>query len=212
MSWDIANSNEFFGLQLFKTLFSLDEKILGLFSFANIPELYISDQFNEHKTKVIESLSTIIQNLSNLNDLNDYLTKLTQIHSPFKLTHYEFGIFNQALLATLKRNLGTKMTPDIEKAWQAALSHIASSIIGDMTSMGTPIAKDEDKQIEEVQDDRIKFGHHNQDQGDTESVELPPLDGPVPERTEAEQRNMLAGKDDQSDFDNIGLNKDESIY
>jgi len=63
MSWDIAHSNEFFGLQLFKALFSIDGKLLSHFSFSEERDLYISDSFSEHKKKVTNAINTLIHHL-----------------------------------------------------------------------------------------------------------------------------------------------------
>jgi len=72
-SWDIANSNEFFGLQLYKKFFAMDESLLNNFKFRNDPDLYISDLFTAHKDAVMNTLNNLIQCLDERDQFNQYL-------------------------------------------------------------------------------------------------------------------------------------------
>jgi len=81
----VNNSDNDFGVQIFKNLFALDPMLTDLFSFGNAKKLNESKKLKQHGDKVASVFDKIVKNLHEPHKLVTSLQKLGSDHEPLKV-------------------------------------------------------------------------------------------------------------------------------
>ncbi len=105
--------------------------------------LFRSVDLSAQRNKLLQALSWVINNLEQPEALRSTLQELGRRHARYGVCDRHFQSVGAALLSTLEQGLGASWTPEVEAAWTAAYTMIASVMrqaMGDATAVvGSPL-------------------------------------------------------------------------
>jgi hemoglobin-like flavoprotein len=97
-----------------------------------VREMFPSDVTKQAR-KFLQSLNVIVGSLSSTDRTTRMLQRLGERHRGYGVESSHYPIVGQALVATLKEELGKDFTEDVEKAWVDAFELISSAMMSGAT-------------------------------------------------------------------------------
>jgi hemoglobin-like flavoprotein len=97
-------------------LFEIDPTTRALFNGADI---------TEQRRKLILALTLVVQGLDRFESLVPTLAALGRRHAQYRVSDQHYKTVGEALLWTLKQDLQSDWTPEVEEAWCAAYTSVS---------------------------------------------------------------------------------------
>ncbi len=104
---------------LYKRLFALKPALRKLFHGP------IEDQAMHYMT----TLGVIVDNLGDSDVLTERYTELAEQHKMTGISRADFEVMEEALIGTLRENLGEDFTDEMEEAWTQAYRELAEEMM-----------------------------------------------------------------------------------
>ncbi len=99
--------------------------------FEQLPEArtLFSEDMSAQRSKLLLSLTTILNTLNHHTTLVRYLEELGERHHLYRVTPDHYPVVGKALLDTLAHFLGPKWSPELEMAWTEAYNMVATTML-----------------------------------------------------------------------------------
>ncbi len=99
--------------------------------FRRAPHLrkLFRDDLEGQGMKFMTALGFVIENINRTEVLTDRLADLGHVHAIMGVTAADFEPMGEALMETLRDELGTAFTPEAESAWRSAYADLSNRII-----------------------------------------------------------------------------------
>ncbi len=99
--------------------------------FRRAPHLrkLFRDDLEGQGMKFMTTLGFVIENINRTELLSDRLAELGHVHAIIGIKAADFEPMGEALMETLREELGAAFTPEAEAAWRAAYADLSSRII-----------------------------------------------------------------------------------
>ncbi|MEG4146679.1 AAA family ATPase [Microcoleus sp. Pol12B5] len=104
-------------------------------SSSQIKALFMNTRMAQQKEKLWQSLEIIIENLRKPKLINVFAKGLGATHAKYGVSVEHFPVVGNALIQSLKAQMGLEWTPETEKAWVEAYTIIQSAMIDGMGVM-----------------------------------------------------------------------------
>ncbi|MEG5162962.1 AAA family ATPase [Microcoleus sp. AT3-A2] len=104
-------------------------------SSSQIKNLFMNTKMAQQKEKLWQSLEIIIENLRKPKLINVFAKGLGATHAKYGVSVEHFPVVANALIQSLKAQMGLEWTPETEKAWVEAYTIIQSAMIDGMAVM-----------------------------------------------------------------------------
>ncbi|MEG4485238.1 AAA family ATPase [Microcoleus sp. D2_18a_B4] len=102
---------------------------------SQIKALFMNTRMAQQKEKLWQSLEIIIENLRKPKLINVFAKGLGATHAKYGVSVEHFPVVANALIQSLKAQMGLEWTPETEKAWVEAYTIIQSAMIDGMGVM-----------------------------------------------------------------------------
>lgn len=107
-----------FAQQFYQQLFALDPTLRPLFAVDT----------REQEQSLTVMVTTLVSSLWHPESLTPVLQQLGQRHAGYGVLAANYATAGEALIATLRLQLGQQFTPEVEAAWRVAYSFIAATM------------------------------------------------------------------------------------
>lgn len=99
--------------------------------FRRAPHLrkLFRDDLEGQGMKFMTALGVVIENINRSEALTDRLAALGHVHALIGVTAVDFEPMGEALMDTLREELGAAFTPEAEAAWRSAYADLSNRII-----------------------------------------------------------------------------------
>jgi hemoglobin-like flavoprotein len=100
-----------------------------LFELAPETRALFPADLSDQSVKFTYTLRTIVVGLNRLDEIESVLQDLGRRHINYKVQQAHYNVLGDALMWTLEHSLKDKFTPEVQEAWSAVYSVIASVAI-----------------------------------------------------------------------------------
>lgn len=107
------------GSLFYARLFEANPELRGLFK-SPVPE---------QSRKLVQMINYVIAKLNSLDEVMEDLQKLAQRHVRFGVKEKHYDLVGEALLWTWQKALANDWNPELENAWVACYTQLASAMI-----------------------------------------------------------------------------------
>lgn len=120
---------ETIGRLLYQEMFSLRTDLLSLFSFRAERDMYFSDKFKHHTTRVARAVNNAVSNVRRWNStMVPIFEALGETHIHYKVRPEDFPVMSDCICNVFKAHLKENFTRNIEISWQKFYSRINSAL------------------------------------------------------------------------------------
>jgi NAD(P)H-flavin reductase/hemoglobin-like flavoprotein len=99
--------------------------------FAENPSLraFFPPAMDRHRERLFHALRKIVWSLDSPDTLTGFLSRLGRDHRKYGVTREHYDAVGRALLATLRKFAGTAWTAEMESAWRALYTTVATTMV-----------------------------------------------------------------------------------
>ena len=98
--------------------------MLEIFPFKVYEQPRKTKMYIKHVTLVAETLGVAVDSLNDMDALKPILNQLGEKHVDRGVLKEHYPVVMNAIMKTLKDNLGDKWTPSVQKSWQTVLDWV----------------------------------------------------------------------------------------
>eukprot|EP00388_Colpodella_angusta_P019425 GDKJ01048611.1.p1 GENE.GDKJ01048611.1~~GDKJ01048611.1.p1 ORF type:complete len:612 (-),score=126.15 GDKJ01048611.1:75-1910(-) len=121
--------NEVIGRLLYQQMFALRADLLQLFSFRMEKDMYFSEKFKHHTSRVVRAVNNAICNVRRWNvTMIPIFEALGETHLHYKVKPEDFPLMADCICNVLRAHFKEGFTPAIEISWQKFYSKINAAL------------------------------------------------------------------------------------
>lgn len=118
-SWEIVSTDPTLVTKFYDRLFVIAPQV----------KRYFPADLSKQSEKLAYTLGFVVGNLNRLGEIKESIEDLGRTHNRLKIKPEYYAFVKDALLHTIKENLGSKEEPGMIESWDTALGYIASVMV-----------------------------------------------------------------------------------